>query len=132
MPRHPSQQPTEVELEILGILWKEGTASAREVHDQLSKIRDTNYSTTVKMLAVMADKGLVKRDETSRPIQFRTAKSKQKTQSGILKNLIRKAYNGSASSLVMQALSSQKASKEELQQIRDLLDQLDEKDGDSP
>ena len=80
----------------------------------------------------MADKGLVKRDETSRPIQFRTAKSKQKTQSGILKNLIRKAYNGSASSLVMQALSSQKASKEELQQIRDLLDQLDEKDGDSP
>ena len=81
------------------------------------------------MLAVMTDKRMVKRDETSRPIQFRAAKSKHKTQSGILKNLIRKAYNGSTSSLVMQALSSQKASKEELQQIRDLLDQLDEKNG---
>jgi len=130
MPRHSSKQPTEVELEILRVLWKAETASSREVHEQLAKLRDTNFSTTVKMLAVMADKGMVSRDESSRPIQFRAAKSKEKTQSGILRNLIRKAYDGSASSLVMQALSSQKASRQELQQIRELLDQLDKK-GDS-
>ena len=127
MPRHSSKQPTEVELEILRILWEAETASSREVHEQLAKLRDTNFSTTVKMLAVMVDKGMVSRDESSRPIQFRAAKSKEKTQSGILKNLIRKAYDGSASSLVMQALSSQKSSKQELQQIRELLDQLDKK-----
>lgn len=127
MPRHSSKQPTEVELEILRILWDAEKASSREVHQQLAKLRDTNFSTTVKMLAVMVEKGMVSRDESSRPIQFRAAKSKEKTQSGILKNLIRKAYGGSASSLVMQALSSQKSSKQELQQIRELLDQLDKK-----
>ena len=129
MPRHSSKQPTEVELEILRILWDAEKASSREVHQQLAKLRDTNFSTTVKMLAVMVEKGMVSRDESSRPIQFRAAKSKEKTQSGILKNLIRKAYGGSASSLVMQALSSQKSSKQELQQIRELLDQLDKKGG---
>ena len=129
MPRHSSKQPTEVELEILRILWDAEKASSREVHQQLAKLRDTNFSTTVKMLAVMVEKGMVRRDESSRPIQFRAAKSKEKTQSGILKNLIRKAYGGSASSLVMQALSSQKSSKQELQQIRELLDQLDKKGG---
>lgn len=127
MPRHSSKQPTEVELEILRILWDAEKASSREIHQQLAKLRDTNFSTTVKMLAVMVEKGMVRRDESSRPIQFRAAKSKEKTQSGILKNLIRKAYGGSASSLVMQALSSQKSSKQELQQIRELLDQLDKK-----
>ena len=127
MPRHSSNQPTEVELEILRILWDAEKASSREIHQQLAKLRDTNFSTTVKMLAVMVEKGMVRRDESSRPIQFRAAKSKEKTQSGILKNLIRKAYGGSASSLVMQALSSQKSSKQELQQIRELLDQLDKK-----
>ena len=127
MPRHSSKQPTEVELEILRILWDAEKASLREIHQQLAKLRDTNFSTTVKMLAVMVEKGMVRRDESSRPIQFRAAKSKEKTQSGILKNLIRKAYGGSASSLVMQALSSQKSSKQELQQIRELLDQLDKK-----
>lgn len=129
MPRHSSKQPTEVELEILRILWDAEKASSREIHQQLAKLRDTNFSTTVKMLAVMVEKGMVRRDESSRPIQFRAAKSKEKTQSGILKNLIRKAYGGSASSLVMQALSSQKSSKQELQQIRELLDQLDKKGG---
>jgi len=124
--RRANKQPTEVELEILGILWEAGKASSREVHDSLSRLRDTNFSTTVKMLAVLAKKGMVKRDESSRPIQFRAAKSKEKTQSGILKNLIRQAYDGSASSLVMQALSSQKASKQELNQIRDLLDRLED------
>ena len=129
MPRHSSKQPTEVELEILRILWDAEKASSREIHQQLAKLRDTNFSTTVKMLAVMVEKGMVRRDESSRPIQFRAAKSKEKTQSGILKNLIRKAYGGSASSLVMQALSSQKSSKQELQQIRELLDQLDKEKG---
>lgn len=118
-------------MEILGILWEVKKASARVVHDRLGDRRDTNYSTTVKMLAVMVEKGLVKRDESLRPILFRAASSKKKTQTKILGNLIRNAYDGSTSSLVMQALSSQRTSKQELQAIRELLDQLDPHDGDS-
>lgn len=126
MARHRNNQPTEVELEILGILWEQKAASAREVHERLTTTRDTNYSTTVKMLAVMVEKELVKRDESSRPIQFTASQSKKRTQSKILKNVIQKAYDGSAGSLIMQALSSNKASPEELAEIRNLLDRLDQ------
>ena len=104
MPRQSTGQPTQVEMEILGILWTEKKATARRVHDRLAELRDTNYSTTVKMLAVMVEKGMVKRDESQRPLRFFAASSKKKTQSKLLKNLIQKAYDGSASSLVMQAL----------------------------
>ena len=126
MARHRNNQPTEVELEILGILWEQKAASAREVHERLTTTRDTNYSTTVKMLAVMVEKELVRRDESSRPIQFTASQSKKRTQSKILKNVIQKAYDGSAGSLIMQALSSNKASPEELAEIRNLLDRLDQ------
>ena len=125
MPRPSSTQPTEVELEILGAIWEAGKATAREIHDRISRTRDTNYSTTVKMLAVMSDKGMVKRDESVRPMLFIAATSQQKTQTKMLKNLIQKAYDGSTGSLVLQALSSNKASKEEIDKIRQLLDTLE-------
>jgi predicted transcriptional regulator len=126
MPRHSSTQPTEVELEILQTLWEHERATARQIHDAISANRDTNYSTTVKMLSVMHEKGLVKRDDSGRPILFRAAASRKKTQTKLLKGLMQKAYDGSVGSLVMQALSSKKATKEELSEIRKLVEKLEE------
>jgi len=124
MPRTPSSQPTEVELQILRILWAKAPATAREIHNRLAELRDTNYSTTVKMLTVMLDKGLVRRDESVRPQVFRPAATQKRTQQGMLKDLIQRAYDGSVGSLVLQALASQKTSPEELAEIRHLLDEL--------
>ena len=126
MPRMPSSQPTEVELQILRILWKQGPSTARQIHNQLAEVRDTNYSTTVKMLSVMLEKDLVRRDESVRPQVFRPAATQQRTQQRMLKEMIQKVYDGSTGSLVLQALASQKASPEELAEIRQVLDELGE------
>jgi predicted transcriptional regulator len=128
VPRRPSSQPTEVELQILRILWDESPVTARQIHNQLAELRDTNYSTTVKMLSVMLDKGLVRRDDSVRPQVFRPAATQKRTQQGMLKELINKVYDGSVGSLVLQALASRKASPEELAEIRSLLDELGEVD----
>ena len=126
MPRTASTQPTEVELQILRILWEHGASTAREIHNHLTEIRDTNYSTTVKMLSVMLAKKLVTRDETVRPQLFQPAATRDRTQRKMLKDLVQKAYDGSVGSLVMQALSSQKSSPVELAEIRRLLNELEE------
>ncbi len=125
MPRQPSSQPTEVELQILCILWEQGPSTARQIHDGLAENRETNYSTTVKMLSVMLEKSLVKRDETVRPQLFRSAATQGRTQQRMLKDLVQKAYDGSVGSLVLQALSSQKSSPEELAEIRRFLNELE-------
>ena len=127
MARPSSSQPTEVELQILRVLWERGTATVGEIHSVLKAAKDTNYSTTVKMLSVMLDKNLVKRDESVRPHLYRPMVTQQITQRKMLRDLIQKAYDGSASSLVLQALSSQKATKEQLAEIRRLLDELEGK-----
>src|SRR6185295_10270668 len=100
-----SMQPTEVELQILRILWRSGGATAREVHNGLAEAeeKDTTYSTTVKMLSVMLEKGLVKRDESLSPQVYRAAASQKVTQRKMLGDLIDKVYDGSALSLVLQA-----------------------------
>jgi len=115
-----------VELQILRILWQTGGATAREVHNALAEVelKDTTYSTTVKMLAVMLEKGLAKRDESISPQVYRAASSRQTTQRRMMRDLIDKVFDGSALSLVMQALSSRKASKEDLAVVRRLLDEL--------
>ncbi len=125
MPRLPSSQPTGVELQILRILWEQGPSTARQIHDRLAEDRDTNYSTTVKMLSVVLEKGLVKRDETVRPQVFRPAATQRRTQQRMLKDLVQKAYDGSVGSLVLQALALRKSSPEELAEIRRLLNELD-------
>ena len=125
MPRPTSSQPTEVELLILSILWEQGPSTARQIHNRLAEERDTNYSTSVKMLSVMLEKRLVKRDESVRPQVFRPAASQERTQKRMLKDLIQRAYDGSAGSLVLQALASQKASPEELAEIRQLLSEME-------
>ena len=126
MPRKPSSQPTEVELQILRILWDKSPVTARRIHNRLAELRDTNYSTTVKMLSVMLDKGLVRRDDRVRPQVFRPAASQKRTQRGMLRDLVNKVYDGSVGSLVLQALASQKASPEDLAEIRRMLDDLGE------
>jgi BlaI family penicillinase repressor len=128
MARPTSSQPTEVELRILRILWESGPCTARDVHNSLAEDKQTNYSTTVKMLAVMFEKGLVKRDETVFPLTFAAAISQDDTRKSVLTDVIRKLYDGSAKSLVMQALTSQEASKEDLDEIRKLIELLDAND----
>jgi BlaI family penicillinase repressor len=122
-----SSQPTAVELEILRILWDLEPCPVREVHIRLSEVKKTNYSTTVKMLSVMLQKGLVKRNEQVNPHQYRSAITRQKAAKSFLSELIEKVYDGSAMSLVLQALSSGKASQEEIAEARKLLDQMEGK-----
>jgi BlaI family transcriptional regulator, penicillinase repressor len=127
MPRPASTQPTEVEMQILRTLWELGPSPVREIHKRLEAAKGTNYSTTVKMLAVMLQKGLVKRDEDAQPHVYRPVLTRAKTGKRILEDLIEKVYDGSAMSLVLQALSSSKATKEELDQVRRVLDQMEGK-----
>lgn len=124
MARQPSSQLTEVELQILQVLWDKGPSPVRVIHGELSKIRDTNYSTTVKMLSVMLDKKLVTRNENERPHVYSPVVTRSKAQKRMLTDLIDKVYEGSATSLVLQALSSKRTSSDELQQIREMLDQI--------
>ena len=127
MPRPTSAQPTEVEMQILRILWELGPSPVRDIHKRLEAAKGTNYSTTVKMLSVMLQKGLVKRNEDAQPHVYRPAITQAKTGKRMLDDLIEKVYDGSAMSLVLQALSSGKATKEELAEVRRVLDQMEGK-----
>lgn len=124
-------QPTEVELQILNVLWEQGASTVRQVHDVLQLEKETNYATTVKMLAVMLEKNLVTRDQSIRPQVYKAAVSQKSTQKRVLKNVVEKMFSGSASSLVLQALSSGKTSQDELEEIRDLVDQLQKRERNS-
>lgn len=127
MARHASSQPTEVELQILRILWDDGPSIARHIHDALQQFKQTSYSTTVKMLSVMLDKGLLKRDDAAKPQIYRAASPRGRTQKRMLGDLIEKVYDGSAAALMLHALSSKKASPEEIAEIRRMLDDLEGK-----
>ena len=122
-----SSQPTAVELEILRILWDLGPRPVRQIHTRLAEAKGTNYSTTVKMLSVMLTKGLVKRDEQATPHIWRAAMTRDRAAKKFLSELIEKVYDGSSMSLVLQALASGKASKEEIDEARKLLDELEAK-----
>jgi predicted transcriptional regulator len=117
-----SSQPTAVELEILRILWDMGPSPVRAIHARLAKSKGTNYSTTVKMLSVMLTKGLVKRDEEATPHIYRAAMTRDRAARRFLRELIEKVYDGSAMSLVLQALATGKASQKEIDEARKLLD----------
>ncbi len=124
MPRERSNQLTEVEMQVLQVLWSKGPSPVRVIHAHLSELRDTNYSTTVKMLSVMLDKKLVRRNEDQRPHVYSAVVTRRKAQKQMLHDLIDQVYDGSATSLVLQALSSKKTSPEDLQQIREMLDKI--------
>ncbi|REJ88647.1 MAG: BlaI/MecI/CopY family transcriptional regulator [Planctomycetota bacterium] len=125
MPRPATPHPTEVELQILRILWDLGPSPVRDIHARLEAEKDTNYSTTVKMLAVMRQKGLVTRDEERQPHVYRAALTRQKAGKKMLRDLIDKVYEGSAMSLVLQSLSSGRASRDELAEIRRMIEQME-------
>lgn len=120
-------QPTEVELQMLRILWELGPSPVREIHARLNAEKGTNYSTTVKMLSVMLEKGLVKRDEKASPHVYRPALTRETAGKRMLNDLIEKVYDGAAMSLVLQALASTAATKEELDEVRRMLDQMEGK-----
>jgi predicted transcriptional regulator len=119
-------KPTESELEILQILWIKGLATVREVHEELIKTKDIGYTTTLKLMQIMHDKGLVKRDESMRTHVYQAAVNKEKTQKHLLTKMIDSLFGGSSTQLVLQALgnSDGKASAAEIEQIQTLLDNL--------
>ena len=125
MARSASSQPTEVELQILRIVWEDGPSIARHIHDSLQSTKQTTYSTTVKMLSVMLEKGLLRRDDDVRPQVYRAAAPQQRTQKKMLGELIDKVYDGSAGALMLHAISSKKATPEELAEIRRLIDEME-------
>ena len=126
MARPASTQPTEVELQILGILWERGPCTVRQVHDGLVSLKETQYPTTVKMLLVMLDKGLVKRDERARPIVYRAGITRERAQKRMLGELLERVYEGSAKTLMMHAITAKKATPEEIAEIRQLLADLED------
>ena len=122
----PTPRPTDAELAILRVLWSRGPSTVRDVHDELSQSHDSGYTTVLKLLQIMIDKGLVIRDESQRAHVYASRLGEQKTQRQLLGDLIDRAFGGSPAKLVMQALSASKASAEELSAIRHLIDQMEE------
>src|SRR6202051_3984612 len=118
-------RPTDAELEILTVLWSRGPATVRDVHETISKRRPTQYTTVLKQLQVMAEKGLVLRDEEQRAHVYEAARPREWTQRQLAGDMLQRAFNGSAKSLMMGALSARKASKGELSELRRLLDQYE-------
>ncbi len=118
-------RPTEAELEILQVLWEHGACTVRDVHEVLNARSGTGYTTALKMLQVMHDKGLVERDESQRAHVYRAVASKERTQKRFLADMVKRVFDGSSSRLVLQALGDHRASREELREIRALLNQLD-------
>ena len=124
MPRRNLPRPTDAELAILRILWEHGPCTVRRVQEALARDRATGYTTALKMLQIMAEKGLVARDESRRSHVYRASCSEDQTQRQLVVDLIRRAFGGSARKLAMQALETEAASPDELAEIRRLLDQL--------
>jgi BlaI family transcriptional regulator, penicillinase repressor len=122
--RLPSK-PTEGELAILSILWDQGPCTVGQIQETLSKERETGYTTALKLLQIMTEKGLVVRDESKRAHVYRAKFTEEQTQQQLVGDLLERAFGGSATRLVVQALSSRRASKKELGQIRNLLDELE-------
>lgn len=118
----PIPKPTEGELSILAVLWERGPSTVRQVYEVLSRERDLGYTTVLKMLQIMQEKGLVERDESERTHVYRARESADTTQATLVDDLMERAFGGSAMKLVMHALASKKATKEELAEIRKLLE----------
>lgn len=118
-----AMKPTASELEILGVLWERGKATVREVHGVLEKRRATGYTTVLKLMQIMADKGLVVRDESMRAHVYSPREKRETTQRQLLTDLLDRVFGGSPALLLQQALSSRRASAEELAEIRGIVEQ---------
>jgi predicted transcriptional regulator len=122
MSRTPVPKPTDAELAILRILWERGPSTVRQVHDLLARDRQGAYTTALKLLQIMTEKGLVERDERERTHVYKTRLTEDQTQRQLLRDLLDRAFGGSSSKLVMQALATRRASADELRDIRKAID----------
>ncbi|MFH1845104.1 MAG: BlaI/MecI/CopY family transcriptional regulator [bacterium] len=127
MSRKSTGRPTNAELAILSVLWENGPGTVREVHDKLDG--DVGYTTVLKLMQIMTEKGLVERDESQRAHVYSATRPREETQGNLVGDLITRAFDGSASKLVLQALANRPTSKDELDQIRQLLDDLESQSG---
>ena len=128
MPRPPPTRPTDAELAILRVRWELGPATVREVHGRLTRDREgkpAGYTTVLKLMQIMAERGMVRRDESRRSHVYHAVATEQKTQRKLVSDLLDRVFGGSARALVQQALSVTAASPEELREIRKLLDAYD-------
>jgi len=120
-------EPTKSELEILQVLWELGPATVRSVNDKLNEKRNLNYTSTLKLMQIMLEKGILKRDESQMKHVYRPAEEEQKTKGFILDRFVKTLFNGSPANLMMQLLGNSKASKEELEEMKEILKQLENK-----
>src|SRR5271170_6375257 len=127
MSRQPPR-PTDAELEILTVLWSRGPSTVRDVHENISQRKPTQYSTVLKFMQIMIEKGLVRRNEKQRAHIYEAAQPREWTQQRLAGDLLQRAFGGSAKNLLMGALSARKASKKELDELRELLDQYEKDD----
>ena len=125
MTKQATQRPTDAELAILRVLWERGPSTVRQVHEILSEIRPTVYTTILKLMQIMDDKGLVRRDKSQRAHVYQPTFTQADTQKRLVGDLLDRAFSGSTASLLMQALSAKEASAEELAQIRQILDEVE-------
>ena len=123
----PPRRPTDAELEILTVLWSRGPSTVRAVHEVIAKRRPAQYTTVLKQLQIMDEKGLVRRDGSGRAHVYQASQPREATQSQLAGDLLDRAFAGSASSLMMGALSARKASKKDLAELRELLDEYEKR-----
>jgi BlaI family penicillinase repressor len=121
-------KPTESELEILQVIWKKGQCSVRDVHEELAKNKDSGYTTTLKLMQIMHEKGLVERDTNAKTHLYKALISRAQAQQGALDKIISTVFKGSTSDLVIQALGQHRASKDEIDAIKNFLDQFENRD----
>lgn len=119
-------KPTDAELEILHVLWANGPSTVRQVHEKLSQSRDIGYTTALKFMQIMNEKGILSREEDARSHTYTALVSEEDTQRNLVDRFVETAFRGSASKLVMQILGQHKASREELDEIKNLLDNLNQ------
>ena len=121
-----SPEPTRSELEILQVLWQHGPSTVRFVNDQLNELkREVQYTSTLKLMQIMVEKGLLERDESQMKHIYKAAAEENKMKGALLDRFVESMYNGSASQLMMQLLGNKKTSKKELEQIREMLNKMD-------
>ena len=125
MPRKKGNKPTDSECLILHVIWERKSATVREVFDVLKEEHDMGYTTVLKFMQIMTEKGLLERNTEVRPQIYRAAESRQKTQKTLLNDLLDRAFGGSPGNLALQALSMRKSTPEELRELRRLLDKLE-------
>jgi predicted transcriptional regulator len=125
MKKDKAPKPTEAELSILRVLWERGPSTVRQVWEQIHPEQKTGYTTVLKLMQIMAEKGLVKRDEAARSHVYEASYSQEQVQRQVIGHVLERLFSGSAPRLVLQALSAKKASREELAEIRRLLDKME-------